>query len=496
MSKGDNLGNNNTSETINSKKTPQTLEERTWEKISEHLKKMVPADAYKRWFSESTLVSFSEVECLLAVPSDIHELWIETNFAKEFKAAISAVLGMDCHPKIKCVESLTKEESASESDGENENGKKKQSKGANSDELFEIEAEDEPDEDQATLEKKIKQIGLKQLYNFQRFVVGDNNQFAHAASQAVAGGTGSTYNPLFIHGGSGLGKTHLMHSIGQEIIRLNPRKKIALLTAEAFTNEFITALQQGKIDRFRNRYRKVDMLLIDDVHFLAGKEKSQEEFFHTFNTLLDSGTQVVLTSDRPACEIKLLAPRLMTRFESGLAVPLEPPHLETRKAILQKKLEDWNTEIAPEIIDMLAERITSSVRRLEGALVRVATYGSLGGGSLTMPQVEDLLADILREEASKTPSIDQIQKTVSEHFDMRLADMTSRRRPAKIAYARQIAMFLSRELTRSSLKEVGEAFGGRDHGTIIHACRKITGDMETDHQTKQSVSYLKNQLTS
>jgi len=474
-----------------------TEKESTWNKISIHLQNMVPADAYKRWFSEARLESFSEVECQIAVPSDIHELWIETNFSKELRQAINLILGLDC--QIKIISGSTEPSIAVQGE-EDLNGKNGNAGEVNKDsapegELFEVEKK-EGEEDQAQLEKQLKTIGLKQLYNFDRFVVGDNNQFAHAASKAVASGAGAAYNPLFIHGGSGLGKTHLMHAIGQDFIKHAPKAKIALLTAEAFTNEFITALQVGKIDRFRAKYRKVDVMLIDDVHFLAGKEKSQEEFFHTFNTLLDSGTQVVLTSDRAACEIKQLAPRLMTRFECGLTVPLQPPHIETRKAILQKKLEDWNTEISDEIIDMLAERITSSVRRLEGALVRVATYGSLGGGSLTMNQVEDLLADILREEAAKTPSIDQIQKTVSEHFDLRLADMTSRRRPAKIAYARQIAMFLSRELTRSSLKEVGEAFGGRDHGTIIHACRKIQGDMDSDHQTKQSVNTLKAQLTS
>jgi chromosomal replication initiator protein len=321
-------------------------------------------------------------------------------------------------------------------------------------------------------------------------VVGGNNQFAHAACKAIAAGVRTAYNPLFIHGGSGLGKTHLMQAIGQDILKARPDAKVIYLTCEKFTNEFILALQKGSLDNFRRRYRRANVLLVDDVQFLTGKEKSQEEFFHTFNTLLDGQAQVVLSSDRPASEIQTLEPRLVSRFECGLTVALQPPQLETRIAILRRKMEEWEVKIPDEWVRFIAQRIRSNVRRLEGALVRIATFNSLGQGELSTERIEDLLRDILREEAAAKVTIDTIQKTVAEYYDIRLADMTSRRRPANIAFPRQIAMYLSRKLTGGSLVEIGEAFGGRDHGTVIHACKRVEQMMQTDDQVRQAVVAL------
>jgi chromosomal replication initiator protein len=302
------------------------------------------------------------------------------------------------------------------------------------------------------------------------------------------------YNPLFIHGGSGLGKTHLMHAIGQEILRRRPDARVIYLTCERFTNEFIEAIRKGDIEKFRRRYRSSDVLLIDDVQFLAGKERSQEEFFHTFNTLLDGRNQVVLTSDRPACEIKSIEPRLISRFECGLAVELQPPQLETRMAILKKKSLEWKVSVDENVLNFLAEKIRSNVRRLEGALVRVATFASLAGESVSVEKVEYLLRDFIQEEASRQVSIDAIQRAVAEVFDVRMADMISRRRPASIAFPRQVAMYLSRSLTHSSLMEIGESFGGRDHGTVIHACKKVASELNKQSGLKERIERIESQL--
>jgi chromosomal replication initiator protein len=246
--------------------------------------------------------------------------------------------------------------------------------------------------------------------------------------------------------------------------------------------------------RFRKRYRQTDVLLIDDIHFLAGKERSQEEFFHTFNTLFDGRKQIVLSSDRPASEIANLEQRLVSRFEWGLTTELQPPDIETRMAILRKKAEAFHIELAQGVLDFLAQRVRTNVRRLEGALMRVASYQSLSGREISRETVEQLLRDILQEEAKKTVTIDQIQKKVAEHFDVRLADMTSKRRPASIAFPRQVAMYLARRHTKASLHEIGDAFGGRDHGTVLHACKTVSVRMKKEDQVRQSIVMLDTQL--
>jgi chromosomal replication initiator protein len=269
---------------------------------------------------------------------------------------------------------------------------------------------------------------------------------------------------------------------------------VAYLSSEKFTNEYIDAIQSNTVARFRRKYRQTDVLLIDDIQFLAGKERIQEEFFHTFNTLHDSHRQVVLTGDRPAGEIQGLEQRLVSRFEWGMTTDLQPPDAETRTAILRQKEKSLGIKLPDAVIEFLANKIRSNIRRLEGALIRVATYGSLTGKPVTIEVAESVLHEVLHEEGRHALSIEAIQKRVAEHFDLRLADMTSKRRPENIAFPRQIAMFLARSLTESSLNTIGEAFGGRDHGTVLHACRLVKGRMEVDPNVRQVVTYLEKQL--
>jgi chromosomal replication initiator protein len=341
---------------------------------------------------------------------------------------------------------------------------------------------------------KPSENGFNPRNTFDSFVVGATNQYAHAACLAVANQPGKTYNPLFIHGGVGLGKTHLMQAIGHHIGSKKRGAKVLYITSEQFTNDFIDAIQNSMLVKFRKRYRQADVLLIDDVQFLAGKERSQEEFFHTFNTLFDGHKQIVLSSDRPPAELANLEARLVSRFDWGLTAELQPPDVETRTAILRKKAQSLAIQLGKDVIEYLAERVRTNVRRLEGALTRVASYASLNGSQPSVEKIEHLLKDILLEEARRAVTIDQIQKRVAEHFDVRFADMTSKRRPANIAFPRQIAMYLSREMTKSSLSEIGDAFGGRDHGPVLHAHRLVTERMKQEEKIRQTVAFLEAQL--
>jgi chromosomal replication initiator protein len=448
--------------------------------VCEGLRKSVGEDAFQRWFRAAEWAGAEDGVATITVPGEMHQVWIETNYLPELTLVVNRVFGDVRDVRVAVDPSKSPPDAQAAPKPTRTNGRAHAHASAG------LDAE--------ALDRRVKSSGLNPAYTFHSFVVGTNSQFAHAACEAVAKKTGIGYNPLFIHGGPGLGKTHLMQAIGQEILRRQPGSRVIYLTCEKFTNEFIDSVRRGDLEKFRRRYRSSDVLLIDDVQFLAGKERSQEEFFHTFNTLLDGRNQVVLTCDRPACEIKNLEPRLVSRFECGLTVELQPPQMETRLAILRKKSHDWKVRVDESVLAFLAEKIRTNVRRLEGALMRVATYASLAGESVTVDKVEHLLRDLIREEASRQISIDAIQKAVAEHFDVRLADMTSRRRPASIAFPRQVAMFLSRSLTKGSLMEIGEAFGGRDHGTVIHACRQIGRKLETEPTLKDVIARLEAQL--
>ena len=447
---------------------------RIWGEIANGIRPHVSTDAFQRWFASIELVHTDEMSLTLLVPNTIYQLWIESNYLSLVQSAILAVLGGPREIKFWVAD----------------NGRP----GCLGEPRIEPASEPPPPIIAEQEAEVASNHGMNPRNTFDTFVVGSNNQFAHAAALAVAQSPSKTYNPLFIYGGVGLGKTHLMQAIGQQAMERKKSFKVMYLSSEKFTNEFIDAIQHNTLVKFRKRYRLADVLLIDDIHFLAGKERSQEEFFHTFNTLFDGRKQIVLSSDRPASEIANLEQRLVSRFEWGLTAELQPPDIETRMAILKKKAQALHVQLAQEVLEFLAQRVRTNVRRLEGALMRVASFVSLSGREISRETVEQLLRDILQEEAKKTVTIDQIQRKVAEHFDVRLADMTSKRRPANIAFPRQVAMYLARRHTKASLNEIGDAFGGRDHGTVLHACKTVSGRMVKEDQVRQLIVLLDTQL--
>jgi chromosomal replication initiator protein len=452
-----------------------------WADIASTIRAEVSVDTFSRWFGDVEMVALDDRTLTLRVPNSIHQLWIESNYLQMLQSATMLTLGT---PRMFLFVHSDEEGGASAAPSKNGTART-----ALPVPLME-EEEEEP-----SFSSPLPAHGLNPRNTFESFVVGTNNQFAHAACVAVAQSPGKTYNPLFFYGGVGLGKTHLMHAIGHQILAKKKGVKVLYISSERFTNEFIDAIQTSSLPTFRKRYRQADVLLIDDIQFLAGKERSQEEFFHTFNALFDGHKQIVLSSDRPPSEIQNLETRLVSRFEWGLTAELQPPDVETRVAILRKKKSTMETVVPDHILQFLAERIRTNVRRLEGALMRVVSYISLNDGQVPpLDVLEKLLKDLLQEEARRAITIDQIQKRVADHYDVRLADMTSKRRPANIAFPRQIAMYLSRELTKSSLSEIGEAFGGRDHGTVLHAHRTVKDRMQSDEKTRQVVSFLDSQL--
>ncbi|WP_040206652.1 chromosomal replication initiator protein DnaA [Neobacillus jeddahensis] len=331
---------------------------------------------------------------------------------------------------------------------------------------------------------------LNQKYTFDTFVIGSGNRFAHAASLAVAEAPAKAYNPLFIYGGVGLGKTHLMHAIGHYVLDHNPAAKVVYLSSEKFTNEFINSIRDNKAENFRNKYRNVDILLIDDIQFLAGKESTQEEFFHTFNALHEESKQIIISSDRPPREIPTLEDRLRSRFEWGLITDITPPDLETRIAILRKKAKAEGLDIPNEVMLYIANQIDSNIRELEGALIRVVAYSSLINKDINADLAAEALKDIIPSSKPKVITIHEIQKLVGEHYSIKLEDFKAKKRTKSVAFPRQIAMYLSRELTDYSLPKIGEEFGGRDHTTVIHAHEKISKLLQTDSTLQKQMKEL------
>jgi chromosomal replication initiator protein len=468
-----------------------------WEKISSLLRAELGKSVHDRWFASATVDSLAADALYIRVPNAIHKFFIESNYLLPLQHAIEAVVG--CKLEVRFIANDAVMNEKAEPAAKPAKGKKVAVAAAEADAADDDDLEDTcPVNAEDARRREIKKLAIaskmNRLYTFREFVVGAGNEFAHAAAQAVAAAPAMRYNPLFFYGGSGLGKTHLLQAIGLHVLSQDPKKKVIYVSSEEFTNDFIDAIQNGSLVKFRRRFRQADILLIDDIHFLAGKERSQEEFFHTFNTLFDGHKQIVLSSDKPPSEINQLEHRLVSRFEWGLTAEVQPPDVETRHAILRKKAEYMRLSISDGVLEFLAERIRSNVRRLEGALNRVASYASLSQRPLGSEEVEGLLKDFLQEEAGKNVSIDQIQRRVAKHFDVRLADMTSKRRPANIAFPRQVAMFLSRELTNASLVEIGEAFGGRDHGTVLHACKTVKSRVKEQEKTRQVVTFLSDQL--
>ncbi|HWD94049.1 MAG TPA: chromosomal replication initiator protein DnaA [Verrucomicrobiae bacterium] len=451
----------------------QASGEKIWDFAQQHLRSMLSADTYKLWFESLRATALDGNSLVLEVSNDFCEVWLKDNYMGLLQDVVALAAGKQLQIKFKV------------SSG---NGSLSQAP------TLPPPPKAKVSEPAAERNSHHSDLNFNPKNTFDTFVVGNNNNFSYAAALAVAQAPGKSYNPLFLYGGVGLGKTHLLHAIGQHVFNSRKGARVAYVSSEKFTNEYIDAIQNNVLVKFRKKYRQTDVLLIDDIQFLAGKERIQEEFFHTFNALHESHKQIVLTCDRPASEIQNLEHRLVSRFEWGLVTDLQPPDIEMRLAILNKKAQIMGVTLPEEIMNFLANRIRTNIRRLEGALIRVASYASLTGKKLSIEVVEGLLREVLHEEGRFSISIEVIQKKVAEHFDIRLADMTSKRRPENIAFPRQIAMFLSRQMTESSLSSIGEAFGGRDHGTVLHACRLVKDRMEIDSSVRQVVSYLEKQL--
>jgi chromosomal replication initiator protein len=444
--------------------------EKLWVAAQQQLRAMLNADTYHLWFAPLRANALENDCVVLEVANDFCEVWLKDNYMGLLQEVLARAASRPIQVRFKVVTGNTLAAPAS------------------------LSATARAKIAEAPPEKVSGDFGFNPKNTFDSFVVGNNNNFAHAAAMAVAQAPGKSYNPLFLYGGVGLGKTHLLHAIGQHVAGSRKGARVSYVSSEKFTNEYIDGIQNNQLVRFRKKYRQTDVLLIDDIQFLSGKERIQEEFFHTFNALHEGHKQIVLTCDRPAGEIQNLEQRLVSRFEWGLVTDLQPPDIETRTAILRKKAKSMGADLPEDVINFLAQRIRANIRRLEGALIRVAAYASVTGKKLTTDIVEGLLREVLHEEGRFSINIEVIQKRVAEHFDIRLADMTSKRRPENIAFPRQIAMFLSRQMTESSLNSIGEAFGGRDHGTVLHACRLVKDRMEVDPNVRQVVSYLEKQL--
>ena len=328
-------------------------------------------------------------------------------------------------------------------------------------------------------------------YTFANFIVGSANRLAHAASLSVAERPGHAYNPLFLYGGVGLGKTHLMHAIGNQVMAKFPRKRVVYATSEKFTNEFITSIQQGKIDEFRARYRRIDLLLIDDIQFIADKERTQEEFFHTFNAIHEDGKQIVLSSDRPPKAILTLEERLRSRFEWGLIADLTAPDLETRIAILRAKAEEQGTPITSDVIEFIARKVVSNIRELEGALNRIVAYASMGAMPISIELAQAVLSNVLYNPKKRQITPERIAKAVSEYYGVGLDALKGQKRDKAIVVPRQIAMFLMREETDVSLLRIGAELGGRDHSTVLHACDKITRESAGNDELRREIAAVR-----
>ncbi len=456
-----------------------------WESAKNDIRGLFPEDVYKLWFEPITCIDATDDTLILGVPTDFATFWIQDNYLDLIVQRLRLTSGRMITVKLKKYDSehaLPTAPVSSVSEG-TAHAARHRTPHARRPPRYDDRANGSVSG------------SLNPRNTFDTFVVGNNNQMAHAASLAVAQAPAQAYNPLFLYGDTGLGKTHLMHAIGHTILKNNPEARVAYLSTEKFTNEFIQGLQENALTKFRQRYRNVDVLLIDDVQFLAEKERIQEEFFHTFNDLFESGKQIVLSSDRRASEIAKLEARLVSRFEWGLPADIQPPDYETRLAILRTKASALRFDPPAGVLSFIAQHISKNIRRLEGALIKVASYSNLSGRSIDLAITEELLKDVLMEQAQNQLTIEMIQKKVTEHYQLRIGDMTSKRRPNNIAIPRQIAMYLARTLTKHSLQEIGDAFGGRDHGTVIHACKAVDNMMDQDASIRGSVEFLKTQLS-
>lgn len=434
-----------------------------WDKLLEIVKNELSPQSYNSWFSQTKIIRFKDDELTISVPSDFCKDWLEKHYVEFIKNILKDSFGLKEDVQIKF-----------------KTTSQKPSKSKQINKIKKIESL-----------PKNNELFLISKYTFDNFVVGNGNRFAHAACLAVAQSPAKSYNPLFVYGVVGLGKTHLMQAIGNYIVQHNGQTKIKVLyiSSEKFTNELINSIRDDRTVSFRDKYRSVDVLLIDDIQFLAGKERTQEEFFHTFNTLYDSNKQIVITSDCPPKEIPTLEDRLISRFEWGLITDIQPPDLETRIAILRKKAQIENLNIPTEVINFIAGKIPSNIRQLEGALNKLVAFSTLTKNDLSLPLAQEILKDIIPIE-NKEISINQIQKITSDYFNIKLSALLSKKRTKNIVMARQIAIYLSRELTDFSLPVIGEVFGGKDHTTILHSYNKIKNIIEKDKGLRSVIENL------
>lgn len=451
-----------------------TLDLSLWHQCTQRLKEEMQQQAFNRWISPLQ-AEISPYGLMLWAPNQ----YVLDGITKDYLTHITNLLSefSQGNPPRVVVGIGTRQSAAEENDPQQSSGG-----GAISDSITHPPRTAVSSGGQSTSGTSVMithQCNLNTQFTFESFVVGKSNQLAEAAAKQVAENPGGAYNPLFLYGGVGLGKTHLMHAIGNQILADNPKGKVIYLHSERFVADMVKALQSNTINEFKRFYRSVDALLIDDIQFFAGKERSQEEFFHTFNALLEGQQQIILTSDRYPKEIHGIEERLQSRFGSGLTVAVEPPELETRVAILISKAQQSGYELAHEVAFFIAKRIRSNVRELEGALKRIVANAQFTGSAITLDFVQEALKDVLALQ-EKLVSIDNILRTTAEYYKIKVADLLSKRRNRSVARPRQMAMTLCKELTNHSLPEIGDAFGGRDHTTVLHACRTIIKMREDD----------------
>ncbi|MDP3920096.1 MAG: chromosomal replication initiator protein DnaA [Candidatus Omnitrophota bacterium] len=437
---------------------------KNWDRVRSILARELSEQSFKTWFEPLTCLDITDDQISLGVPDSYYGKWLQSHYQDLLSSAVKEAVGATRAIEYKVLESL-------------------------------LPPAVKPARPQPKQIQQTQGFELNSNYIFDSFVVGPGNRFAHAAAMAVSEAPARHYNPLFIHGPVGLGKTHLMQAIAHAIRLNNPGFRIQYISSEKFMNQLITAIQTRTTSQFRAKFRTLDLLLIDDIHFLAEKEATQEEFFHTFNTLYDAHKQIVVSSDRPPREIPGLEERLVSRFGWGLVTDIQPPNFETRVAILKKKMEKETVAVPDEVCYFIASKFKSNVRELEGALIRVVAYCALTGVPLTMVVVNQLLRDSLKEEEKKI-SMEKVQRVVASYFDLRVSDLRAKSRSRSVAGPRQIAMYLIRSLTDHSLPEIGEYFGGRDHSTVLHACQKIRRAVESDAEKLKVVEEIKGLLKS
>jgi chromosomal replication initiator protein len=465
------------------------LAKQLWERACERLREVFNAEIFRLWIGRLRVLEYQSNTLTLGVWDEFSQIWLQTNYVGVIEESLCTLTGESITVQLSVVpfpeekgnsETATvAEEPPAEEDVKGENP------ASNSSALPPV-----PPTVYNPKASSENQPSLNSKYTFDTFVVGTNSNLAHASAQAVAHEPGRSYNPLFIYGGVGLGKTHLLHAIGNYVLKHKQGMKVVYVSLEKFMNEYIEAIRDKRCDRFRKRYRNVDVLLIDDIQFLTDKEGLQEEFYHTFNSLHDIKKQIVMTSDRPVGEIKALEARLVSRFSWGLVADLQPPNVEVRMAILKQKAAAMGVEVPGEIVSFLAQKIRANVRELEGALIRLSSYINLTKASWSIETAQLVLQELLSRQNIQAPTIDAIQREVARFFDIRTTDITGKRRPGNIAFPRQVAMYLSRQLTDHSLTAIGQAFGGRDHGTVIHACKVVQDRMEVEEGVRQNVLQL------